>query len=172
MNAYRHYGIEPGQVYARADGAPGRLIVRDVATCAEVDDVVVYDEAQDKEYRIDAFKLARVRYYLVDFSSGEEKRELLRALHAGEASPNQQRRVAQLFQALQSTLEAQTADARRGRYAVDQGEWRRLDDERDGVRTWLCLRVADHADLSCKGTRALALDAAIRRVEDTTDPAN
>lgn len=45
MKAYQRYGIAVGQVYARADGAAGRLIVRDVATFAEVNDVVVYDEA-------------------------------------------------------------------------------------------------------------------------------
>ncbi len=165
MNGYKRYGIEPGQVYARADGAPGHLLVRDVTSYADVDDVVVYDEFQQEERRIDAFKLAKVRYYLVDFTSGEEKRELLQALLDGNASPNQQRRLFQLFTAMQSTLDAQKADARRGRFAVERGEWRRHDDDQDGLRTWLCLRVSDHADLSCKGTRALALDAAIRAAE-------
>jgi hypothetical protein len=161
MSSQVRYGIEPGQVYARVDGAPGRLIVRDVMTFAEAGDVVVYDETQDEERRIDAFKLARVQYYLVDFDSGDTRRELLKALLDGQASPRQQRRVLQLFHALQSTLGEQTAHARRGRFAVDQGEWRRYEDERDGTRTWLCVRVADNADLSCKGTRASALDKAI-----------
>ena len=163
MNGYQRYGIEQGQVYARADGAPGRVIVRDVKTFAEVDDIVIYDEVQDEERRIDAFKLAKVRYFLVDFASGDEKRELLHALRAGEASPNQQRRILQLFQAMQATMEEQRADVRRGRFIVDNGEWRYLDDEREGKRTWLCARVAPDADLSCKGTRASALDAAIAK---------
>lgn len=163
MTAYRHYDIEPGQVYARADGAPGRVIVRDVTTFAEVGDVVVYDEAQGVERRIDAFKLARVRYYLVDFSSGNEQRELMRAMLEGNASPNQQQRIAQLFRAMQTTMQEQAADVRRARFVIDVGEWRCREDPRDGKRTWLCVRVADDADLSCKGTRAAALDDAIRR---------
>lgn len=162
MNAYQRYGIEPGQVYARADGAPGRVIVRDVTTYAEVDDVVVYDEVADEERRIDAFKLAKVRYYLVDFRSGDERHQLLRALREGTASPDQQRRIAQLFQAMQSTMEEQRVDVRRGRFVVDNGEWRRHEDPRDGRRTWLCVRVADDADLSCKGARGSALDKAIQ----------
>lgn len=62
MNAYKRYNIEPGQVYARADGSSGRVIVRDVTSLAEVDDVIVYDELLNEEHRIDAFKLAKVRY--------------------------------------------------------------------------------------------------------------
>lgn len=162
MNAYKQLGIEPGQVYARADGAPGRVIVRDVTTCAEVDDVIVYDEVLQEERRIDAFKLAKVRYYLVDFSSGDEKRELLRALRDGDASPNQQRRMAQLVEAMQRTMQEQKDDVRRGRFIVDNGEWRCHEDPRDGKRTWLSVRVAADADLSCKAMRGSALDAAIQ----------
>lgn len=171
MNAYERYGIEPGQVYARADGAPGRVIVRDVSTFAEVDDVVVYDEDQGEERRIDAFKLAKVRYYLVDFSSGDEKQELLRALRAGDASPNQQRRIAQLLYAMQATMDEQKPDVRRGRFIVDNGEWRTREDGREGHRTWLCVRVADHADLSCKALRASELDDAIGS-HDSEESAN
>jgi hypothetical protein len=43
MQAYERYGIEVGQAYARADGGPGQLVVKDVATYASADDVVVYD---------------------------------------------------------------------------------------------------------------------------------
>lgn len=171
MNGHKRYGIEPGQVYARADGAPGRVIVRDVTTFAEVDDVVIYDEAQDEERRIDAYKLAKVRYYLVDFTSGDERSELIRALLAGDASPNQQRRIAQLFQAMQTTMAEQRSDVRRGRYIIDNGEWRYLDDEREGKRTWLCVRVAPDADLSCKGTRASELDAVIQAADATANGA-
>lgn len=64
MNAYQRYGIEVGQVYVPADGSKNRLTVRNVVTYAECDDVVVFDEAQGLERRIDAFKLAKVRYSL------------------------------------------------------------------------------------------------------------
>ena len=64
MSTYLRYGIEPGQVYVRADGTAGRLIVLDVETYADCDDVVVFDEVQGVERRIDAFKLAKVRYCL------------------------------------------------------------------------------------------------------------
>jgi hypothetical protein len=64
MNAYKRYGIEVGQVYVPADGSNNRLTVRDIETYADCDDVVVFDEAQGIERRIDAFKLARVRYSL------------------------------------------------------------------------------------------------------------
>lgn len=65
MNAYRRYGIEVGQVYVPADGSKNRLIVRDVVTFADCDDIVVFDEDQGVERRIDAFKLAMVRYSLL-----------------------------------------------------------------------------------------------------------
>lgn len=64
MKAYQRYGIAVGQVYAPADGSQNRLTVRDVETYADCDDVVVFDEAQGIERRIDAFKLAKVRYRL------------------------------------------------------------------------------------------------------------
>lgn len=64
MSAYKRYGIEVGQVYVPADGSKNRLTVRDVEAYADCDDVVVFDEAQGIERRIDAFKLAKVRYSL------------------------------------------------------------------------------------------------------------
>lgn len=64
MKAYQRYGIAVGQVYVPADGSQNRLTVRDVETYADCDDVVVFDEAQGIERRIDAFKLAKVRYSL------------------------------------------------------------------------------------------------------------
>jgi ribosomal protein S28E/S33 len=167
VTGYKHYGIEVGQVYARADGTPGRLTVRDVLTFAEVDDVVVFDETQGEERRIDAFKLAKVQYYLVDFSSGDEKRELLRALRTGEARPDQQRLISQLFQAQATTLQEQQIHSRRGQFVVDHAEWRCLEDPREGKRTWLALRVAPDVDLCCKGFRAKALDEAIRAHDAT-----
>lgn len=63
--AYRRYGIGVGQVYLSADGSKNRLTVRDVDTFAACGDVVVFDEMLKTERRIDAFKLARVRYALV-----------------------------------------------------------------------------------------------------------
>jgi len=63
---YERYNIAPGQVYVPADGSRNRLIVRDVLTYADAGDVVVYDEKQNCERRIDAFKLAMVRYVLDD----------------------------------------------------------------------------------------------------------
>ena len=63
-HAYQRYGIEPKQVYVPADGSKNRLTVVDVETFADADDVVVFDEVQGKERRIDAFKLAMVRYCL------------------------------------------------------------------------------------------------------------
>lgn len=65
MSAYKRYGIEVGQVYVPADGSKNRLTVRDVETYADCDDVVVFDEVQGVERRIDAFKLAKVRYSLL-----------------------------------------------------------------------------------------------------------
>lgn len=64
--AVQRYGISVGQVYVPADGSQNRLIVKDVETYADRDDVVVFDEGQNVERRIDAYKLAMVRYGLVD----------------------------------------------------------------------------------------------------------
>ena len=66
------YGIEEGQRYIRADGARGVLTVIDTKTFAHCDDVVVTDESGD-ERRIDAFKLAMVRYSIEEsWQSGEQ----------------------------------------------------------------------------------------------------
>ena len=59
------YGIENGQRYVPADGSSGCLIVVDAEIHASCDDVVVYDMISGKDYRMDAFKLAMVRYKLV-----------------------------------------------------------------------------------------------------------
>lgn len=163
MKAYERYGIEVGQVYVPADGSRNRLTVKDVQTHEYGDDVVVFDEAQGVERRIDAFKLAKVRYCLVEGGSEAEKCELLQVLWEGNADPNQQRRIAHLFLAMQRTMEEQKVDARRGRFIVDNGEWRYLDDEREDRQTWLCVQVAPDADLSCKAMRASEMDAAICR---------
>lgn len=64
MKGFERYGIAVDQVYVPADGSQNRLTVRDVQRYADCDDVVVFDEAQGVERRIDAFKLARVRYTL------------------------------------------------------------------------------------------------------------
>jgi hypothetical protein len=159
--AHIRYGIRPGQVYERADGSPGRVIVRDVFSLEEVDDVIVYDEARGTEYRIDAFKLAKVRYCLAVVSTAEERHALMLALQTGTASPEDQRRAGEMLRAQQERIASLEADARRGRHAVKYGEWRRHEDEIDGRMTWLAVRVAGRADLSCEAMRANALDLAI-----------
>ena len=63
--AYQKYGIEVGQLYTPADGSTGMLEVTDVDTFQEIDDVVVKPVSGGDVYRIDAFKLAMVRYNLV-----------------------------------------------------------------------------------------------------------
>lgn len=66
LHAYERYGIRVGQVYRAADGISlSRLTVVDVDTYRGCDDVVVLDELSGVERRIDAFKLAMVRYQLV-----------------------------------------------------------------------------------------------------------
>lgn len=169
MSAYPLYGIEVGQVYASIDGAHRRVTVRDVLRFASVGDVVVLDEATQEERRISAYRLAKVSHYLVDFNEGENRRALFKALHEGTATPEQQGRLAQLVLAMQNAMQEQQANVRRGHFMVDHGEWRYLDDEREGKRTWLCAKVAPDADLSCKGTRARELDAAIERLSKQAD---
>ena len=66
MYSYQHYGIALGQHYVPADGGKNLLIVVDVDTYKDCGDVVVYDTAHATRMRIDAFKLAKVRYNLVD----------------------------------------------------------------------------------------------------------
>lgn len=56
------YGIKNGQIYQSSSG--GHVQVIDCETFASCDDAVIRDEAGE-ERRIDAFKLAMVRYSLV-----------------------------------------------------------------------------------------------------------
>lgn len=58
MNASQGHGLEVGQVYAPADGSENRLTVPDVATYANCDDVLVFDETLGIERRIDAGEAA------------------------------------------------------------------------------------------------------------------
>lgn len=65
MKGYERYGIAVGQVYAQADDSGSTVTVIDVETYADCDDVVVFYAPEDRSYRIDCFKLAMVRYYLL-----------------------------------------------------------------------------------------------------------
>jgi hypothetical protein len=63
------YGITNGQIYLAADGSKAGHVVVDATTFADVNDVVVRPFDPNgfyKERRIDAFKLAMVRYGLAD----------------------------------------------------------------------------------------------------------
>lgn len=64
------YGIKVGQIYTAADGSRAGHIVTDVVAFADFDDVVTnpFTPAGFKGdgNRIDAFKLAVIRYQLVD----------------------------------------------------------------------------------------------------------
>lgn len=168
MKDYQLYGIEPGQVYVPADGSIHYLTVHDVESYADCADVVVLDRCAGAGRRIDAFKLARVRYVLVH-PSNDEMTWLLKTLKSGKADIFQQRHAAQLVQVLHQMLEDQAVHAQRGRFVVDHGESHRSENERDGQRTWLCARVADDASLSCQAARADALDAAIRQLSERGD---
>ena len=70
MNAIQRYGIEVGQIYIAADGSKCGHLVTDTITYSHVDDVVTMPFTPNgfdpDGYRIDAFKLAMVRYELVD----------------------------------------------------------------------------------------------------------
>lgn len=164
MHDYQRYGIAVGQIYEPASGARGRIVVRDVETYADCGDVVVFDEAQGIERRIDAFKLAMVRYCLVDVEEEADKREMLQAMREGRASPEQQKRMASVLQAMEEDMNFQLYYARRGKYVGDHGE---LHTEPDGKQTWLCVRVvAPGAALDNRASRMMALDAAIYQSED------
>ncbi len=65
--SYVKYEISVGQIYAQADDPRQRpaLTVLDVLTYADVDDVVVMN-ISGVTYRIDCFKLAKVRYNLLN----------------------------------------------------------------------------------------------------------
>lgn len=63
------YGISDGQIYLAADGALSGHVVVDAHQFADVNDVIVRPFDRNGFYterRIDAFKLAQVRYYLAD----------------------------------------------------------------------------------------------------------
>lgn len=64
------YGIEVGQIYIAADGSKCGHLVTDTTTFTSCDDVVTNpftpDGFKGDGNRIDAFKLAMVRYSLVD----------------------------------------------------------------------------------------------------------
>ena len=69
------YGIEVGQIYIAADGSKHGHLVTDTTTFAFCDDVVTKPFDKDgfttgDNNRIDAFKLAKVRYALVEGSPG------------------------------------------------------------------------------------------------------
>jgi len=68
MKDYEKYGIAVGQLYASADGhGQGKPILKvvDVETYAECGDIIVLNLRFNDQWRIDCFKLAMVRYYLV-----------------------------------------------------------------------------------------------------------
>ena len=55
-------------------------------------------------------------------------------------------------------------DAARGRWMLDNSEWRRYEaDDRDPGYAMLCIRLPYDADLSCKAMRENTIDAAIAR---------
>jgi len=64
------YNIEVGQIYLAADGSKCGHLVTDTTTYSFCDDVVTNPFTQNgfrgDGNRIDVFKLAVVRYYLVD----------------------------------------------------------------------------------------------------------
>ena len=66
------YNIEVGQIYTAADGSKCGHLVTDITTFADCDDVVTNPFTPDgfkwEGNRIDAFKLAMMRYVLVDTS--------------------------------------------------------------------------------------------------------
>jgi hypothetical protein len=65
VNNIERYGIAVAQVYERADGTDCPVRVVDVTTYAHCDDVVIECvNGAEPPTRIEAFKLARVRYCL------------------------------------------------------------------------------------------------------------
>ena len=63
---------------------------------------------------------------------------------------------------LRAEVEALRADAERWRYINERnGEWRRFEaDGPDPAYSMLCVRLPYDADLSCRATREIAIDAA------------
>jgi hypothetical protein len=70
MKDYERYKIKVGQIYKPVDGSYNRLTVEDVTTYADCGDVVVFDTLLTYNRRIDAFKLAMVRYTLAEDENG------------------------------------------------------------------------------------------------------
>lgn len=161
-SAAERYGIRVGQVYVPADGSKGRLRVEDTTTHAHCDDVEVWDSVQNQVYRIDAFKLAVSRYRLTDESTPEERAALVAKLQAGTATEDEQHRAADLLKVLQDQIRTLEPQAQRGKYLVEHGAWHRREDEQDGLRTWLAVRVPDNSDLSCRPMCERAVDEAIK----------
>jgi hypothetical protein len=64
VSGIQRYNIQVGQIYDRADGTKAPVKVIDTTSFADVDDVVIADLDGQFQRRIDAFKLAVVRYYL------------------------------------------------------------------------------------------------------------
>lgn len=64
------YGIEVGQIYIAADGSKYGHLVTDVTTYDYCDDIVttpfISTGFENPGNRIDAYKLAQVRYYIPD----------------------------------------------------------------------------------------------------------
>lgn len=71
MSMIDRYNIQVGQTWAAADGSRGLVRVIDTSTYRAQDDVVI--QTQEGVKRIDAWKLAACRYYLVseDLSTGK-----------------------------------------------------------------------------------------------------
>ena len=83
MSMIERYGIKVGQIYHAADGSGGTVEVIDTTTFADCDDVVVKYSVNSltllEPRRIDAFKLAAVRYTLC--KECMERKELLCPKH-------------------------------------------------------------------------------------------
>lgn len=88
------YGVEEGQIYIATDGSKGGCVVTDAHTYADRDDVVVQSFTAGtgmygEPHRIDTFKLAQVRYSLVDVlpSWAEHLSPEIGSLLLGSSSP-------------------------------------------------------------------------------------
>lgn len=68
MSLIENYDIKVGQIYHSADGSDHSVEVTDITSFVDCDDVVVQDTIGGltllETRRIDAFKLAKVRYGL------------------------------------------------------------------------------------------------------------
>lgn len=66
MYDYEKYGIKVGQIYRAADGSKICLVVINVDTHRDSNDVIVKQIGTNIISRIDCFKLTQVRYYLTN----------------------------------------------------------------------------------------------------------